>query len=240
MNKYSQGHLKINMEKGGFYYAIVDKKSGKRKYVRRDDINEARMLAQRDYERDYLKMAEKEICEIKKLFSKRCLGKTKDCYSSLHAGRKCLVKPLEISDEEYINRWMNIPYISKGFDEKDDTEYYTDKGERVRSKSEIIIANMLNTLNIPYKYECPLMFGDVVVYPDFTILDVTEQREKYLEHFGMMGDTDYVANMMLKVDTYEKNGIYLGDQLICTLESARRPLNINVLRNKMKTLIRKC
>ena len=108
---------------------------------------------------------------------------------------------------------------------------------RVRSKSEIIIANMLKTLNIPYKYECPLKIGNILLYPDFTILDVKGRRERYLEHFGMMGDLDYVNNMMLKISTYEKNNIFIGDKLICTFESAKRPLNISTLKNKLSMLL---
>ena len=129
------------------------------------------------------------------------------------------------------------PTVNNRFTENDTTEYYTDKGERVRSKSEIIIANMLKTLNIPYKYECPLKIGDILLYPDFTILDVKGRRERYLEHFGMMGDLDYVNNMMLKISTYEKNNIFIGDKLICTFESAKRPLNISTLKNKLSMLL---
>ena len=139
--------------------------------------------------------------------------------------------------EDYIRKWLAMPYQPKEFTENDTTEYYTDKGERVRSKSEIIIANMLKTLNIPYKYECPLKIGNILLYPDFTILDVKGRRERYLEHFGMMGDLDYVNNMMLKISTYEKNNIFIGDKLICTFESAKRPLNISTLKNKLSMLL---
>ncbi len=238
ISKYPQGYLKINKQKEGFYYRIVDSETGKRSYVRKDRINDARMIAQRDYESDYLKIAEMEIGELKRYLSHNYIVKTQECYSSLHAGRKCLVKPFEVSDIEFINRWMKKPYVAKEFSENDDTEYYTEKGERVRSKSELIIANTLHSLNIPYKYECPLVLDGITVYPDFTVLDVKERKEKYIEHFGMMGDADYVANMLLKIGTYEKNGIYVGGDLLCTFESVRKPLNINVLRNKIESLFR--
>jgi len=142
-----------------------------------------------------------------------------------------------MSDEDYIKQWLAISYESKSFTENDATEYYTDNGERVRSKSEILIANILKSLDIPYKYECPIKLGKITMYPDFTILDVKERREKYLEHFGMMGDIDYVNNMMLKIATYEQNNIFIGDRLICTFESAKRPLNISALKNKLNMLL---
>ncbi len=237
IGKYPQGYLKINKQKGGFYYRIADSETGKRSYVGKERINDVCLIAQRDYEIEYLKIAENEISELKRYLSHNYIAKTQECYANLHAGRKCLVKPFEVSDIEFINRWMEKPYVAKEFSENDDTEYYTEKGERVRSKSELIIANTLLNLNIPYKYECPLVLDGITLYPDFTVLDVKERKEKYIEHFGMMGDADYVANMLLKVSTYERNGIYSGDELICTFESVKKPLNVNVLRNKIEALL---
>ena len=237
IDKYPQGYLKINKKNGEFYYRIVSNITGERRYIRKENINEAKLIAQRDYDSEYLKYAEKEINELRKQLKNDYSSKARNCYSSLHPGRKCLVEPLEVSDEEYINKWMSKPYVPKGFKEEDNTEYYTENGERVRSKSEVIIANTLKSLNIPYKYECPLKLNDLIIYPDFTILDVKRRQEKYLEHFGMMGDLDYVSNMMLKIATYEQNNIFIGDRLICTFESIRRPLSVSVLRNKLKILI---
>ena len=237
IDKYPQGYLKINKKNGEFYYRIVSNITGERRYIRKENINEAKLIAQRDYDNEYLKYAEKEINELRKQLKNDYSSKARNCYSSLHPGRKCLVEPLEVSDEEYINKWMSKPYVPKGFKEEDNTEYYTENGERVRSKSEVIIANTLKSLNIPYKYECPLKLNDLIIYPDFTILDVKRRQEKYLEHFGMMGDLDYVSNMMLKIATYEQNNIFIGDRLICTFESIRRPLSVSVLRNKLNILI---
>lgn len=238
IDKYPQGYLKINKKNGEFYYRIVSNITGERRYIRKENINEAKLIAQRDYDNEYLKYAEKEINELRKQLKNDYSSKARNCYSSLHPGRKCLVEPLEVSDEEYINKWMSISYVPKGFNEDDNKEYYTENGERVRSKSEVIIANTLYRMNIPYKYECPLKLDNTIVYPDFTILDVNDRCEKYFEHFGMMGDSDYVSNMMLKINTYERNGIFLGDKLICTFESTKRPLNLNVLRNKLSALVK--
>ncbi len=237
MNMYSENSLKVRKDKNGFSYCIVDKNSRKTKYVRKENIKIARLIAQRDYDYSYLRIAKKEIEDIEKILEKRYVSKIEGCYSDINEGRKILVRPFEMSDDEYVKRWMNIPYKIKEFNESDTTEYYTDKGERVRSKSEVIIANLLCAMNIPYKYECPLQLEQTIIYPDFTILDMTERREKYLEHFGMMGDPEYVSNMLLKVSMYERNGIFIGDRLICSFESTKRPLNNNVLKSKLYALL---
>lgn len=237
LDTYQKGYLKIKRVKNKTYYCIEDENIGKQRYINVSNIKEAQNIAQRDYDLKYLKLAENEIKDIEGLLAKKYSDRVMSCYSGINEGRKKLIQPFEMSDEDYIRKWLAMPYQPKVFTENDTTEYYTDKGERVRSKSEIIIANMLKTLNIPYKYECSLKLGNRLVYPDFTILDVKGRREMYLEHFGMMGDLDYVNNMMLKISTYEQNNIFIGDKLICTFESAKRPLNVSTLKNKLSMLL---
>lgn len=47
--------------------------------------------------------------------------------------------------------------------------HYTNRGELVRSKSEMIIANLLAQNEIPYEYEKALWLGNKRIHPDFTI-----------------------------------------------------------------------
>lgn len=119
----------------------------------------------------------------------------------------------------------------------EENEIVTERGERVRSKSEKIIADKLFALGIPYRYEYPLVLaGNVKVYPDFTILKMPEREEVYLEHFGMMDDIDYVDSAMYKLSTYEKNKIYLGVNLFITHENSRSPLNTRALDGMLRKI----
>lgn len=148
--------------------------------------------------------------------------------------RRTLVKTEIISDEEFIRQWESVGYRGKEF-EDEENEIITERGERVRSKSEKIIADKLFALGIPYRYEYPVLLnGNIRMYPDFTILKMPEREEVYLEHFGMMDDADYVENTMYKLNTYEKNGIYLGVNLYVTHETSRNPLNTRVLDRMLK------
>ena len=58
-----------------------------------------------------------------------------ECYSDMTAGKKLLVKPTYISDEEYAKKWKEEIYHTKGIDENM-PEIITNNGEKVRSKSE--------------------------------------------------------------------------------------------------------
>ena len=111
------------------------------------------------------------------------------------------------------------------------------KEERVRSKSEKIIADKLYSLGIPYRYECPLtLAGNIKMYPDFTILRMMTREEVYLEHFGMMDDANYVENVIFKLNTYEKNDIYLGVNLFVTYETSKKPINTMAVDRMLKQL----
>lgn len=101
----------------------------------------------------------------------------------------------------------------------------TDREERVRSKSELIIANALNSQNIPYRYEQKLTIKGRDIYPDFNILNVRKQKEIIWEHFGLMDDPEYVAKTVRKISEYSANGFQIGDNLIVTFENNHTPLN---------------
>ena len=98
-------------------------------------------------------------------------------------------------------------------------------GEKLRSKSEVIIANALYMNHIPYRYECELTFGDVSLHPDFTILHPVTFEIFYWEHFGMMDVPAYRESTYQKLRLYGEHHIYPGDRLITTYESETSPLD---------------
>ena len=85
----------------------------------------------------------------------------------------------------------------------------------VRSKSEVIIANMLIDNEIPFEYEKPLYAKDGSMYlPDFTCKFKGE--EYYWEHVGRMDLPSYAAHWKKKEAWYNKN---FPGKLITTFES---------------------
>ncbi len=120
----------------------------------------------------------------------------------------------------------------------DAPEYYADNGVRVRSKSEIIIANMLENTGVPYKYECPLdLAAKGTVSPDFTCLNVRTRKEYIWEHFGMMDDEEYANKNVQKINAYEEKGYICGVNLIMTFETSRVPVNTNVVREMIERFL---
>jgi exodeoxyribonuclease V alpha subunit len=77
-------------------------------------------------------------------------------------------------------------------------------GDMVRSKSEVIIANMLHERAVTFWYERPLIAEDGSMYlPDFTIQHQGDTY--YWEHLGMLSKPEYKAHWEAKQRWYEKN-----------------------------------
>ena len=88
-------------------------------------------------------------------------------------------------------------------------------GDMVRSKSEVIIANLLHDRDIPFKYEIVLKAPDgTTKLPDFTVQWAGETW--FWEHEGMLHDPKYRARQELKHAWYEKHGF--SKRLIITTE----------------------
>jgi len=86
----------------------------------------------------------------------------------------------------------------------------------VRSKSEVIIANMLFERDIPFTYETPLYAADGTFFlPDFTLK--AQGQEWYWEHVGMLHDESYRNKWETKKNWYDRN---FPGQLLTTFESA--------------------
>ena len=71
--------------------------------------------------------------------------------------------------------------------------------------------------------------GYGTVYPDFTFLSKKTGKEIYWEHEGMMDRQEYARSAVRKIEFYQKNGIYPGDQLILTFETEQSVLNSKVI-----------
>ena len=94
--------------------------------------------------------------------------------------------------------------------------YKTADGNQVRSKSEVIICDLLYAANVNYKYEELLEYEEgEQISPDFTIY-MRDGSKKFWEHIGMLGNEDYDKNWSRKLKIYNK---YFPEQLIKTYES---------------------
>ena len=182
--------------------------------------------------------AEKRLKQIEKLLKGYENDEIQKIYDSMHAERKKLVEPIELSWEDKKDQWIKQEYRGKEFKEGT-TVILTEKGEQVRSKSEKILADYFYHHGICYKYEKPLRLRGVgIVYPDFTFLSPTTGGEIYWEHDGRMDDPIYARSAIKKLQAYEENGIYIGEKLIATFETSESIISTKIIENKVEKYLR--
>lgn len=85
--------------------------------------------------------------------------------------------------------------------------HHTRKGIHVRSKSEVIIADLLYSKGIDFVYERELVIGNSKRLPDFTIEDADTGETFYWEHLGMLNNASYRRKWEAKKAWYAAHGI---------------------------------
>ncbi len=208
-------HISTNPE----FYHREQSQNRRGTYIPKDQIETVRALAQKAYAQEIEKIISSRIELIDSIIEDYANNPLEAPYDKLNPVRQQLITPYVVSDDELVNRWIATAYEPnpKYPEGKDQT---TANGEKVRSKSEVIIADNLKMMGIPYKYEAPLKLSDgSIVYPDFTCLNVKRRKIVYLEHFGKMGSQEYRnKEFFWKVRHYESSGIIQGENLIMTFE----------------------
>lgn len=107
----------------------------------------------------------------------------------------------------------------------------TSTGLKVRSKSEVIIVETLNSRDMDFRYEESLMLIQTdgkrqVVHPDFTF-ETAFGEKVYWEHFGMLSDDRYRSNALEKFALYISNNIMPGINLFITSDYLDGSLDVN-------------
>lgn len=236
------GRLRVAMHgKQWHCYHVSPSSDSNGVYIPKDKIRFIKRLAQKDYDGALLKELERQLSLIEKFMQEYAKCDALKVFERLHKNRRQFVLPVQLSDEQYAVRWLALPYKGKSFREGE-PEFLTSRGERVRSKSEMIIADILAKNNIPYKYELPQQMkaagGKLIpVYPDFTCVNLRTRQEFLWEHLGRMDDSDYSMKTVMKLRTYSKNDFIPGKNLILTMECDGIPLDRKEVEILVKTFL---
>ena len=231
-----EGHLRIDQTKPCPRYYLINNQAPGVHYIRQEDKELAKRIAQREYGEKVIRRAEAELRAIDSFCSRFESERADDVFAALKPARQALIRPALLDDELYVRRWLEQDHeTNPSFPEG--KRFQTRQGQMVRSKVELMQANVYDELGIPYKYECKLILKDgTVFYPDFTALHVPTRRMIYHEHMGMMDDPDYQRKAMSKIAVYAKNGIYVGKNLILTFDTRENPFDLEVFRAMVKDI----
>ena len=209
----------------------------KRFYLSKGKTKLIRALAQKKYNTLLLDDFKRQRSALDQLVNSYDPQNGEKTFMSMGERWREQIAPLNIPDSDFADLWQSQRYRGKPIE---NTGLLTAKGECVRSKSEIIIADVLASLGVPYRYEFPHELKSVEslhcvkIYPDFTCLNVHTRREFVWEHFGMMDDAEYAQNAVVKIEMYQNSGYFLGDNFIFTMETHDKPLNSQMVRMLVK------
>lgn len=225
-----EGSLRIGrnrLSRQYYHRYLPSDKEGK--YLKQAQLPLAKALAQKDYDSKLVNALRHELKTINTFLESYHPERIDEIFLSLNENRKPLVTPIRLCDADYIKQWESVSYHRKGFDENA-PEFYTAKGERVRSKSEIMIADTLTRLGIPYRYEYPIHIAGIgIVHVDFFCLNIRTRKALPWEHFGMLSDPAYADLTVNKLEKYIAAGYFPGSELILTFETSSRPLSSRVI-----------
>lgn len=234
-----EGSLRISTHNGKIRtYRKFGDKSKKDQYIPQSEHELACRLARKGYLDKALTLVDDEIDHLEK-YVDDCTDNTVEIlFGKLSSLRKEMIVPLVETDEQFVDRWENQTFIQKPFGNSSQA-FETKRGDIVRSKSELIIADELFYAGIPYRYERRTSIGNVPVFPDFTVLNTARRKEFIWEHLGKLDDPDYADNTAVKLNNYLSNGYYPGINMILTWETSRTPIKPELVRDLISIFIMK-
>jgi hypothetical protein len=178
------------------------------------------------------------------------LTRQKDRPVILHQGARSDLRKYSSDDcSETARRLTNLfeapsPVAIGGRVFEENLIHQTSRGEMVRSKSEVIIADRLTDLHVEYSYERPLTIEGVTKYPDFTIEDMEKGRIFYWEHCGMLNVPSYRKRWEEKLVWYKEHEIIPHEDgegetgtLIITSESPQGGISSQEIERIIRTVI---
>ncbi len=235
-------NLVLNMSsEGKFYYYVPGNKH--RKYIRRSNRKLLRQITGSRFLKEKINILESNIAAIEKI-----LDKLND-YSD-----DAIISSLPVTYSRAIN-YLRETDPAKGVIQsenpknRDELNVICSNCLRVRTKGELIIAEVLIELGVDFRYEKALelvekipqpdgsfRYNTITVYPDFTIF-FPDGSVLYWEHAGLYDKESYRKKQHKKFDNYYDNGIYPPKNLIITMDSQDKPIDNIAIRNIVEAMI---
>lgn len=196
-------------------------------YIPKVQTNLLHQYCQKEYDEKLIPVLEKQIAKIEKLLTAAKENPSIMILENFPTAKRVYITPVTLPPSEYLATWQSVYYRKKGF-YPNAPQFITANGDRVRSKSETILADTLARLNIPYRYEFPVKMnahGKIITFhPDFYCLNLRTRQEFIWEHFGLLDETDYAENVAHKIEIFHENGYFEGVNLLYTIETENTPL----------------
>lgn len=216
LKRLPKGKLYISDVKGNSYFYM--RRDGRKHYLGKEARKEIEQLQQRRLLESAVKnidanipLMEKFVVDYKETGLENLLKNMPKAYQMKSSNAA------PFADFINVEEWEKQPY-NRNARHKEELRHKTLKGDFVRSKSEVILANILTSRNIAYHYEEIEKINGVLVAPDFKIAVESESKFRLLEHCGMIGDENYRNTFLWKLRNYIEGGYLPWRDVIFTFD----------------------
>ena len=207
------------------FYEILEGEQAK--HIHPKDLEKIIQLRTKGFIKKSIKILKKNLKQQRKLL---------ESYQSYEL-REIEKKLVDAYNEEKLEKWLQRHYIQNPY-HREHKKYMTSFGLLVRSKTEMIIAELLQAAGIPFHYDEEVVLFDAegnehVFYVDFVIMTPSGKR-LYWEHFGLFDQETYREKSFRKIKVFYDNGIVLSENLIITMEAEQNGLSIPSIERVIK------
>ena len=225
----------ILVSAGGFFY-YKNRGEKKRTYIPRKNTRQIWQIASVRFYRQKIIFLEENILALEKVLLKLRDYDDESVLSTLPKVYRDAVEYVRSRDMSNKVHQSENPY------NREDLALVVSNGLIVRSREELIIAELLISLGIEFWYEKALtvtgsviladgsvIMREMTIYPDFTIRHPASGKVFVWEHFGLSDDYEYQSTIFTKLSKYLRNDYVPGCNLIITFESKNHPLSQNLI-----------
>ena len=132
----------------------------------------------------------------------------------------------------YGSDWENAPYEKLQY-HAEELKHVTSHGLRVRSKSELLIAEALYKHGLPFRYEQVYRIEKYTVSADFTIKR-SDGKIIIWEHEGLINTRSYLDWQRKKAEIYAMLGFYPWDNLVITYDTADGNIDLRIVESEIR------
>lgn len=189
-----------------------------------------RQLARKEYLKNSNRLLTEELGRIN-TFLRECREPDADTVlKMLPKAYQNLPEKMFFRERHDATQWAQAKYEQNTY-RPEEKIHRTLSGLRVRSKSELMIADKLELYELPFRYEAMIYFEQYSFSPDFMIM--TKDGIVYWEHCGMMTNPHYKRNNEWKLRMYEKMGIVPWKNLIITYDTEDGGLDLRIIESEI-------
>lgn len=128
--------------------------------------------------------------------------------------------------------WELLEGEQNQYKKEERRHYY--KGVYFRSKSEVLVAMVLDSHGLEYKYEVALHINGRTIYPDFVIRRKRDGKIFIWEHFGLIFSEEYRQKMYRRLEELHEAGFNIWDNLLMSFDSVEGSIDVDFIERMIK------